>query len=225
MQLEPHRLHEQAENANQLGALGPGLTERVLLDAVRYGYEWSSECTDNDPRLISGVLGWGKPLRSLREQLAPHGWTKRHHPSLETVVNPDKSLQIAVAGGNSATGLEGYMPSTRLDKGPLTGLAVAANAQISFPRSVDPGFGNPAALDMNTWLLLFYVDENAHDGAGEIRGELSRPDHFTGKKRGFVDSFRPRIRLEPISLAEVADAFDDETEEEIDIPVARRTNL
>lgn len=222
MQLEPRRLHEQVETGSRLSALGPGLTEAVLGDAVRDGYEWTSECTDNDVRSMGGFLSWGKPLRALREQLAPHGWTKRHLPSLETVVSPDHGCQITVAGGNSATGLEGRMPSTRLDKGPLTGLAVAANAQVSFPRSVHPDFGNPAELDLNTWVLLFYVDETANDGAGEIRAELSRPDHFTGKKRGFVDSFRPRIRLEAISLAEADELLDHETEEEIDIPVARR---
>lgn len=149
----------------------------------------------------------------------------RHAPSLETVVSPDGSLQIACAGGDSATGRDKQMPSTRLDKGPLTGLAVEANRQMSFPRSVSPAFGNPAELDLHTWILLFYLDEAANDERGEIRSELSLPDHFTGKRRGFIDSFKHRIRLASIipDDAEDSESRDDSEQDEIEIPVSRRS--
>lgn len=73
MEPQPQRLHQQVQTASRLAAMGPGLTEEVLLQAVQFGQDEAAQTTSNDVLTMTGFLAWGKPLRSLREQLAPHG--------------------------------------------------------------------------------------------------------------------------------------------------------
>lgn len=205
-----------------------GLAQDVLHEAVLVGHEEQGRCTENDVAAMSGFVGWGKPLRSLRDQLAPLGWTRRRDHGFESVVSPDGSWQIAYAAGNAATGRHDRMPATRLDKGPRTGLAVVENGQIRFPESASAHFAPPQNPSIETWFLLAFYDEVVE----EIRSELSRPVRFAplskgnkrGEKsrRGYLDSFDPRLILDPVSLVESADV-EDLHNEPIDIDVRRRS--
>jgi hypothetical protein len=204
-----------------------GLTETLLLDAARYGFDEAGDSTANDVKTLAGFLSWAKPLRFLRDRLGPQGWVPGRHPDLETVISPDRTFQVACATGNPATGTD-RMPSTHLDKGPLAGLAIAGNQQLSFPRSVHPQFGNSPVAGMETWYLLQYVDLD-EEGRGEIRVELSLPKHFTGSrpgvsrpKRGYINAWKPRLKLSPIQIGDEAEYRQDELEEEIDVRVEPR---
>ncbi len=83
------------------------------------------------------------------------------------------------------------MPSTRIERGPLTGQAVTGNRhQIAF-EDTDGHFAETLA-QMTIWLLLAYYDEPAE----EIRLELSLPVEFTRtpkSERGYVTAFEPRL--------------------------------
>ncbi|MGH2957519.1 MAG: hypothetical protein ACRDL6_11045 [Solirubrobacterales bacterium] len=220
-QQQGSNLHHLAQTNSQLAELG--LTEELLAGAVRHGYEEAANTTGNDVRSMGGWLRWGKPLRYLRDRLVPKGWTNQYSPHLETVISPNRKVQITCAIGTGATGDPEHMPSTSLDKGPLTGVAVGLNRQMSFPRSVHPEFGEPDPPPTQTWFLLYYLDEIA----GEIRYELSVPTHFTGAevgentRRGYLNEWGPRICLPPISIDDQA-AIEEEEEDDIEIPVERR---
>src|SRR6202161_4155574 len=201
---------------------GIGLAWETLLASVRAGHEEASRCTKNDVVLREGFLRWATPLRHLGDEYVPQGWTRERPGGFELLVNPTRSLAITVAPGNTNTGTE-TMPSTRIERGPLTGQAVARNRdQLRFGAEISPHFENEAIPDMAIWLLLHYVDEDQE----EIRVELSFPVEFTKTartERGFVTRFEPRLVLAPIPLSQHIDIHDDDDgEEEIDIPIAPR---
>lgn len=210
------------ETASLLGAMG-GLTEAILRDSVKLGYEERGGCTENDVKMLGGILEWAKPMRLLRDRLNPMGWKNGTPPSLETVISPDGQRQIASAVGNWSTGFMDRMPKTALDKGPTTGNAVGGNvSQISFDPKLHPQFGNRTLDLTTTWWLLHFVDEEV----GEIRLELSRATHFTrlreGSSRGHIDEFEPRLILEPIDISVPASDDDDEDDGfDVDVPVER----
>jgi hypothetical protein len=178
---------------------------------------------------LGGYLRWAIPLRYLGDAYAPQGFRRERPGGLEVLVSPDGSFRIAIAAGNYSTGLDDRMPTTRIDRGPLTGQAVDFNRdQVRLDSNVIP-FGPkelrpdvvPAHL---TWLLLHFYDEHAD----EIRVELSVPIEFTRKagtshERGMVTRFEPRLILPAISLAVVADFDHDEGDDQIDIPIDRRS--
>jgi hypothetical protein len=220
-QSQPLPLHIRAENTTRLIAMG--LTEELLAEAVRYGYTEAERCSGNDVRMAGGTNSWGKPLRYLRENLLPKGWSKGGPPNLESVISPDRSFQIASAGANSFTGQPDRMPSTQNLKGPLTALAISGNKQMALDIA---GSSPEPAPEMQTWYLLRYLDE-AKD---EIRCELSIPTHIAirkGAKRGRIDEFGSRLILTPIKLGSDTDLEgerDEEFSEDLDIPVARRAS-
>jgi hypothetical protein len=159
----------------------------------------------------------------------PKGFRRERPGGFEVLRSPDESFDITVAAGNSATGRPDGMPSTRIERGPLTGQAVDANRhQIRFDSNVVP-FGRreprpEVAPGRRTWLLLHCWDESAD----ELRVELSIPIEFsrragTDYERGAVSRFDPRLILPPIPLGDNAEIEDDdEGGDEIDIPVDRR---
>lgn len=221
--MEPTKpLHERAQLVSALDSMG--VTEELLVGAARHGYQEAGSTTNNDVRSMAGFLAWAKPLRFLREQLAPKGWKSSRLPNLETVVHPEWRFQIACAAGNSATGDPRRMPRTRLDKGPLTGLAVAKNAQLSLLPAGHAEF-RPNPRTIPTWVLLYFVSEKEEEV--EIRAELSLPTHFSGSqpakqpRRGYIDEFKPRLIPESIVLNDVRTEGKFE-QEEIDVPVHRR---
>lgn len=225
--MEPqHRSHEErAQIASALSQMD--LTEELLRDAARHGFDESSDTTTNDVKTLSGTLAWAKTIRYLRDHLGPQGWTSGQHPDLETVIHPSGKFQIAVAAGNAATGTE-RMPATQEDKGPMTGRAVGRNRQLSFPREVHPEFGEPPEPEIKTWYLLFHFAVN-DEGEGEIRAELSLPNHFSGttpgvskQKRGYIDQFHPRRKLEPIQIGVQSGSEGEAVEDEIEIEIERR---
>lgn len=218
--------HEEARLASALYPMG-GLTEALLQGAARYGFDEAGDCTANDVKALPGFLSWGKTLRFLRDQLIPLGWSAGRHPDLETVISPDRTFRVASASGNSATGDPDRMPSTHVDKGPLSGLAVEDNRQISFP-TIHPQFGHRPGPEIQTWYLLQYAAVDEHR-QGEIRVELSLPKHFSGSrpgvtnpKRGVLDDWKPRLILGAILIDDKSQGGHQEQEDEIDIHIERR---
>jgi hypothetical protein len=205
-----------------------GLDVDSLQEAVLAGHNLAMRTTENDVATRAGYDRWAEPLRHLGDVYVPRGFKRIRPGGFEMLASPDDSFYIAVAAGNFATGKKNRMPCTRIERGPLTGQAVGHNrGQMTFNAKVvsitdDP---IPGAEGPLTWFLLHYFDERAN----QLRLELSVPVEFTTKagtdhERGSVTRFEPRLILPQIALGEDVD-FDDEDEgdDEIDIPVSRRS--
>lgn len=197
-----------------------GLLPDDLRDAVLDANDEALGCTPNDVVSRAGYVRWSSPLRRLGDIYVPKGFTREHPRNFEMLVNPDRTFALTVAPGDHATGAN-RMPSTRIERGPLTAQAVTGNRhQIGF-EEIDTDFVRAMAATMKIWLLLTYHDELSE----EIRLELSLPVEFTRtpkSERGYVTAFEPRLILPAISLTATADISHEDEDGQIDIPVARR---
>lgn len=200
------------------------LESDVLRNAIGDANEEALECTDNDVASMAGFLRWGRPLRRLGDAYAPKGFTRERPKNLELLVSPDRTWALTVAPGDRNTGTS-TMPSTRIERGPLTGQAIEGNRyQLGFLDDTPAAAKEFETVSPTLWLLLVYYDKYDE----EIRSELSMPVEFTKvpkKESGFVTAFEPRLILPAISVvADNADIEDDDQDEDgqIDVPVARR---
>ena len=193
-----------------------GLDSGQLRAAVLAGHDLAARFTPNDVATRAGFNRWAETMRYLGDAYVPKGFSRERPGGFEVLRSPDGSYDIAVAPGNPATGLPDRMPSTRVERGPLTGQAVAGNRdQLRFDSNVVPYGANEPRLDEQTgswtWLLLHYHDEWAE----ELRSELSAPIEFAVKnestsQRGLVTRFKPRLILPAIPLSDSAEGEDDE---------------
>lgn len=213
-----NRNGQPPDKAARLNRLG--LDQDVLTRAVAQAAMQVSGCTEHDPPNVPGILMWGKVVRYLRDLMTPRGWRSHNRRGYPTVVSPGNTVAISSASGDAATGLVDKKPSTRSPKGAETSRRVNEN-QISFIDTKPEAFGNLGSDTnedhVNTWLLLHHIDEEAE----QIRCELSLPSAMN--ETGHIDTWRDRIILDPVSFAWGAALDEDETTEELDIHVERRT--
>ena len=192
------------------------LRQSELTPAVQLGLAAAVGCTRHDPLNLPGLLQWGRTIRGLRDALVPHGWTSENDQNFPTVVNPEGTLAISVAGGDYYTGRSDGTPSTRSKKGPVTRAAVQQN-QLCFAivggELVTAPLPDSTPLPRSTWLLLHYHDREA----AEMRMELSLPAGLDDED--IVTAWHERILLAPLNTA-YEPPLDEGTD--IDVPIARR---
>ena len=205
--------HEPEDVDTALGRLG--LARAPLLRAVQAGYLARISRTPNDAPIAGGFYQWNETLRALREDLGLLGWQRSDDQGYSTVINPDRSLSLAVSSGDEATGQRWATPRTRRNKGPRTAEAVTGNAaQIElFPDLilVPASEERPGRL---TRILLF----NA--GEGVLRAELSLP--VTMDERGHVELWKERIILPAQPLGPDLVLMEPDFGPDLDIDVQRR---
>jgi hypothetical protein len=231
MSITPRPPEPQPEPTVVIALRAMGLRSDDLRAAVLAGHNEAARVTANDVATLGGYLRWATPLRFLGDRYVSEGFRRVRPGGFEVLRSPDEAFDIGVAAGTLNTGILGAMPSTRIERGPLTGQAVDFNrGQMRFDANVIP-FGpreprpetTPSVL---TWLLLHFYDEPAD----ELRLELSVPVEFTrtrgtDNERGTVTRFDPRLILPSIALAAdaaIRDEDEDDGDDEIDIPVDRR---
>jgi len=203
----------------RLAALG--VTEFDLSASVNEGVGYILACTSNDPPSLAGLLGWGKATRGLRDRLIPKGGKRTNVRRQAATVTP-KGIVIVVAAGDSRTGREGPMPSTRSAKGPATVAAVENNVlQLSLMDANREFAAEIARVQTpTTWFLLYYWDEQHH----EVRIELSLPDNMDDD--GYVDAWVERLLLAslPVNRKPQAESEDESNEDDAatQIDVRRR---
>ena len=205
-----------------------GLTPEDLADAISFGESYRALCTDNDPRIFQGTTAWARTLRGLREnkRLTRLGWTKDRTGNFETAVCPDKTFAISVSTGDKETGkydpaFPFIRPRLKHTKGIMTKAAVDMNAWL-FPEMAADAKKKVEEIAVvekrATWILLIHRDLNV------VFAELSLASKFNA---GQVEEWKHRIILEPLSVEPVPDVVDDSGddsgEEEVDVPVRRRT--
>ena len=191
------------------------LTEELLVEVVRYALTFHAECTANDAPSAPGFLLWDKAIRGLRDRLAPQGWKAVTQQNYPTVVHPDGTFALTVAGGDQLTGdRRGKHPATRNDKGSATQDAVHQNQAVLWP--VSPNL-TPQAKQ--TWILLLRVDQ-AHE---EVRAELSLPSGIgdDGRISWWVE--RIILTASPYGLPSLQSSKDDDDDDGEEIEVVRRT--
>jgi hypothetical protein len=189
-----------------------GLTAATLGQAVQLGLAAAATCTKHDPSNLPGLMQWGRTIRGLRDTLVPQGWKSQSTYNYPTVVSPDRSVAVSVAGGDYFTGRSDGVPSTRSSKGPVTRAAVIQN-QLTFAE-LDPSFADLNPAPTTTWLLLHHYDQEAK----EVRVELSLPAGLDADD--VVTAWHERILLEPLTTA--YEPPDTSEEVDIDIPLTRR---
>lgn len=203
----------EADADQQLAELG--LDATVLIQAVTEGQLAYDTCTENDPRIFPGQLAWARTVRTLREELAPLGWTREEPSNQPLVLNPDGDLAIAVFSGDQATGQLAGNPQPRNPKGAVTLSAVEENErQLSLFQLPAPEPGKDP--DRLTWVLL--VSRNRD----EVRAELSLPGAVG--EGGTVLSWAERIILPAIPLDGEPELVRPEEEPPVDVEVVRKSS-
>jgi hypothetical protein len=170
------------------------LTEELLQQAARRGLAAAHATTEHHPRQSAGYYLWSEAIAGLREANSLRGWHSEDDQNLPYTVNESRTIRIAVATGDDATGRKDQTPCTNSKKGPRTVTAVANNKQ---QYELWPGIeitpetlkNVTGSMGCTTWLLLIHRDIQAE----EIYCELSRPVEMN--EEGKVSEWAERIIL------------------------------
>ncbi len=198
--IEPARHYErESEVRASLRALS-GLTPEILANALIFGEAERRGCTENDPGILRGMIGWGRPIRSLREQLRPSGWKRVENGSLPLVVSPDGKVALTVETGDDQTGNpKSRYARTEYPKGPMLREWANGHQQLSLE---EDGEETPVP---DLWILL------VRRTSTEIIAELSRPTSAGKDKR--LHFAGERIFLPPIPVDRTMPYAEEEDEE------------
>ena len=188
------RIHTDDDAENRLKELG--LSFPVMETAMRAGLRAYVESTDDDPSVLRGLLLVGKTVRSLREQLKPHGWRRESTRNLELTVQTDGPVKLMVTRGTAATGDPKGRPETKRERGQ----AVVDELREQGTDDTTPTL--PGLEDMESqrgpnpsssgsrWILLYHRDGNT------LNAELSSP--FAVDLGARISQWRERIILPPV---------------------------
>lgn len=162
-----------------------GITEDVLISALDEGDAAAVRCTPNHPPLAAPIYRFSETVRSLAEQMARNGWTRRDYKNFSTIVRPDKRMAIAVASGDDGTGDLSADVTTRSPKGAVTYEVVNANFNLPLDQRYEEE-NKESKIRTLTWFLLHTRKD------GQRVAELSLPKTII---EGFVQTWEPRIPL------------------------------
>jgi hypothetical protein len=204
MALPAKKFRREDEVDSALRALANGLDRAVFSGALLFGEAERRACTENDPGILTGMIGWGRPIRFIRETMRQREWRREEPKSLPLIVSPDRSVAITVAAGDEQTGdPNAPFASTKWEKGPMMRDWVDPPRQMSLDiaaASEEKSYDLPSEL----WLLL------VHRTPTHIAYELSRPTSVTKNKR--LRCGGARIIFEPLPIDQTLPFDDDEDE-------------
>ena len=185
-----------------------GLTQDVLWSSVLEGYVARQTCTELDPPSFRGFTGWAVTTRALRKRLLGGGWEMSNSENYALTILRERALAIAIATGDSETGVLGGNPRTNSEKGPKTLAAICVNReQIELFELEQRSASRDDDQPIQTWILLVTFD------GPTIRAELSLPNGWD--EDGRISDWRERIILSgedptnlPLRLPEPGPDFD-----------------
>lgn len=169
----------------------------VLRGAMTAGQQALAACTLDRPPMARGVHVWGTIIEALRQQGRRHGW-ERSEGKLATAIGPDGLVQITVATGDEATGVEGGVPRTKYPRGAASIEAIEDNQLTLFPGLVPIKRRSTAKPGILTWLLLHRRLKDT------VRWEISLPK--TVDADGMILSWEDRIIFEPLQFDAIDEA-------------------
>jgi hypothetical protein len=183
-----------------------GLSADVLTDTVGQGdSRRKTKMAAQYPRNYPSIVAWAETLAELRRKLIrlQVGWESNNFANYETVYLIERSVSIAVAGGDKNTGTTGNgHPKLARKRGPMTTDRVRKNVNPrQFAFDLGPQFEprekakkkQPADLGCQTWFLVVFADKD------EVRLELSLPSGIG--KDGVVSTWLERIILLPLPVS------------------------
>jgi len=173
-----------------------GLTREPFDRAAAESLAAYNSCTPHHPPTIPASWAWGEGNRYLREGLTKFHWARKNEDNLPLAVNAQGTMAITFTSGDADTGIKEGFPCTRNPRGPRTADFVEAN-QTRFVFMEETAAVVTASMKVpgrDTWLFLVYRDYVR----GEIRYELSRPNHM-GEDR-HVDGWIERIIFPPVKF-------------------------
>jgi hypothetical protein len=213
MELAPRFNNDDEINA-ALSAIGNGaLDQEVCANALLFGEAERRTCTADDPGILRGMIGWGRPIRYLRERLRERGWRRAEPKSLPLVVAPKRDAALTVAAGNEDTGNpRAPFTMTKWDKGNmLRDWVEPTGRQLGL--FGDVADDEPEDLP-DLWVLLHRRTST------EIIAEVSRPTSVDPSGR--LRFGGERILLKPIPIDQTIPFEDDEGDEPpAEVPVER----
>lgn len=168
----------------------------ILTGAMTAGQHALAACTLDRPPMARGVHVWGTIIESLRQLGRPLGW-QRSEGKLATVLSGDGLVQITVATGDEATGIEAATPRTKYPRGAASIEAIEDNQLTLFPGLLPIKKRPIAKPGVLTWLLLHRRLKDS------VRWEISLPK--TVDSDGMILSWEDRIIFDPLHF----DAIDD----------------
>jgi hypothetical protein len=194
-------INPRPEDCNErLRALG--LTVQDLLIPVAAGAAARRTATRHHPKAYGGWREYGERTASLRDQMAPKGWTPIETDGVCLTVHPQRRLAVMTALGTAGTGTRDEV-TTRRRRGDVTERIVRTNAQLE----LDLQLAQPTPVlepgAMPTWVLLLFTDLD------EVRSELSLAHEIVD---GFVERWIDRIPLPVIRLNDVLVHLDDDSD-------------
>ena len=187
----------RARTASRMVELG--LREDTFQAAVQIGLAEASRTTLNGPVTAFGYTMWHWTVRHIREELTrDDAWERKDQRGFPTVARKGSAFAVGVSSGDSGVGREDQTPHTRNPKGSEVEALVNRNQMRLFDLLDQAKVDQATRLTLDslieqTWLLLYYVDEEAQ----EIRLELSLPIRM--EKNGPITSWQERIILAPVS--------------------------
>lgn len=191
------------------------LNQGILHEALRQGNLYKARTTSHHPRLYRYQVMSAETIAALRDQLIQYGWEKCNDGNYELTRNAPLGVAIAVASGDSGTGIPSRTPSNKSPKGRYTVEAVEINRQLQddlFPELLPQ---QKELIDMDeTWVLLHNVTET------EIKAELSKPSEIDAS--GMIVAWSERIILGSIPLDGDFDEITPPQQPDIEISISRK---
>ena len=198
-----------------------GLSSALVHDALRRGVSRALSRTGFANAGAGNTDIYHDGSEDLRARLARRGWVVATIDNQKRTVHPDGLMSIVVASADhvGVVGDPRRRPLTR-EKGPATLDAIRrtrrgdGQAFFSFPGMPDPEPVAPEELARVAplWMLLHQLEERT------LLLELSEPAGYRADKK--VNSWRQRIHLQPLSLADHDfDLPNDEPDNDFDIPI------
>ncbi|MFT8737235.1 MAG: hypothetical protein ABF760_07215 [Zymomonas mobilis] len=194
-----------------------GFSEEKISKVLQGGYD-ARQPSSYDSPIAAGSRQYFAIVKGAGQVLCTEeNWIKYTRKNSNYFIDPNHERALLVSSGNSNTGIEKAIPSTKRNKGPEFTRLVNANAQQipNFPisdlmsknwtclqarlpfteseiRQITPQNLSKGSLFVPTWLLLYFNDKN------EIRWEISYPIYLNNK--GFIVEWEQRIIMPAIPI-------------------------
>lgn len=197
-QYEGCQIYEGEDAVRRLAQMG--LRVAYLEAAVRRGHDVASRCLPVHPKTYRGQVMWAETVGELRTQVFDLNdrWDQGQTDNYETAYHSERSIAIAVVGGDANTGVRAFNPPRAARKrGPITAKRLVRNAMGQQPFDL-PEFKVPPQDDelCVTWFYLLRARKE------EMYSELSLP--LSLGEDGRIGLWAERIILPKVSFAGAA---------------------
>lgn len=138
--------------------------------------------TDDDAKAAPGFYAWNAGTAELRRVFCREGYERGDEDGVETVINRELGVMVAVMNADAGAGDAAKTPRNRTLKGSASEKVVDLNNQHELFKPTE--MSAPKERACSLWYLCIY------DNGETVRAELSRPIEYRG---GYIVKFSERI--------------------------------